>query len=84
MNRIILQSHKGVRIEEPKKCAGCETVCRLVYRYSKSNLGQVYLCIPCKEKALENSFDSLRTENEHLVGKFFLSGGGWETNRSKH
>lgn len=84
MKKVILESHKGVRVEESKKCARCEAICRPVYRYSKSNLGPVYLCIACKEHTLESSFDSSRSDNEHFIGKFITSGGSWETNKNKH
>jgi len=84
INRVILESRKGKRIEERKKCARCELYTIPVYRYAKSNLGTVYLCIPCKTKVFEASFGSLTSENENLIGPKVWSGGRWESNRHKY
>jgi len=84
INGVVLESRKGKRIEERKKCARCELYSSPVYRYAKSNLGVVHLCIPCKSKVFESSFGSLSSENENLIGKLVLSGGKWESNRHKH
>ncbi|MEW6194843.1 MAG: hypothetical protein AB1521_06795 [Bacteroidota bacterium] len=83
INRVILESRKGKRIIERKKCSRCEVYTSPVYRYAQSNLGVVHLCLPCKTKVFEASFGSITSENENLIGHRVLSGGKWESNRHK-
>ncbi len=64
-------------------CSRCGEYHNIVYRYEKSNIGVVCLCLRCKTKVFEASFGSITSENENLIGGRVKSGGKWESNRSK-
>lgn len=81
---IILQSKKGQRQEHKGICNSCHMSKNPIYKYSKSNVGVVFLCNPCKTKVFERSFGSLTLKRDNLIGKNIYSGGAWETNRQRH
>ncbi len=75
--KIILESKRGTKQENPAVCAECKML-STVWSYSKSNYGRVNLCRPCKSLVFDRSFgkiDALDLAN---------TGGKFEGNRHKH
>jgi hypothetical protein len=82
--RIVLNSKRGTKINDYHSCSQCHLHKRPIYKYSKSNIGIVYLCNECKVEVFNRSFGSAGPQGENLIGKSVKSGGGWDTNRRKH
>ncbi len=53
--KIILQSQRGTRIEGAHVCGECGVLERPTFRYARSNVGEVYLCLRCKGGVMEYS-----------------------------
>ena len=53
--RILLESKRGTRIDELRKCGECGLPRHPVFRYAKSNVGPVFLCLQCKGEVMEHS-----------------------------
>jgi len=75
---LLLVSKRGVRINKRMSCDCCKTFRDLLWRYNESNKGVVHICIMCKPKLFDRSFNKVDVLN------FANTGGGFETKRSKH
>lgn len=77
--RIILAVRRGTRVSERTCCDECGIEEKPIWRYSKSNLGVVYLCSRCKRIVFDRSFGSLDAMNTRRVVT-----GQFESNRRKY
>jgi hypothetical protein len=76
---IKLESKKAAeRIDRKAICSNCKTLMRPLWRYSKSNVGEVYLCSLCKPEVFEKSFGSVDALN------VAYQGGQFESDRRKY
>jgi endogenous inhibitor of DNA gyrase (YacG/DUF329 family) len=58
---------RGTRVTTPHLCNECGKVVAPVWRYPRSNRGEVHLCSPCKHKVFRRSFDDVDLMNTRLV-----------------
>jgi len=79
-NRIplILEVRRGTRVSERCKCSECRSWTSVLWRYSKSNRGEVLLCEKCKARAFDRSFGHVD------ASKLALPVGRFESSRKKH
>jgi len=75
---IILESKKAKWIGEKGKCSKCLVTTRPLWKYSKSNWGEIYLCSRCKPIVYARSFEKLDALDVAEQGGLF------ESNRRKH
>jgi hypothetical protein len=61
--KLILVSRRGKRVKELHRCDECGVTEKVLWRYSKSNGGVVYICDRCKGKVFDRSFDELDAMN---------------------
>ena len=71
--KLILQSRRGVRIKEPRRCNECCTMKDGLWRYAKSSEGEVYLCDRCKPIVFDRSFGEVDAFNFVVDGDFEAS-----------
>jgi hypothetical protein len=76
--RVYLESRRGTRVEGPRACTECKQSRAVVWRYARSNLGEVHLCAVCKVRAFERSFGKIDALD------MSVSGGAFESNRRRH
>jgi hypothetical protein len=78
-SHIILRERKGERVEERLDCNGCGKPFNVLWKFTKTNRGVVYLCPTCIGIARKRSFYSKDLlDSEKVVVNSF------ETNRRKH
>ena len=59
--RIILYSKRGTRLIAKRRCANCGLDAGIVWRYSRTNRGEVLLCPRCKNKLFNHSHPKVDT-----------------------
>lgn len=52
LTSLKIDDSRGTRINEFSKCAACRRKFSFVFRYKKTNFGEVHLCSRCKDEAL--------------------------------
>ncbi len=77
---IILKSKKGIRIEEPRKCNGCDKQFNVLWMFTQSNRGVVYLCPDCIGVAKKKSFKA----NQDVLDSKKTLVNNFERNPRKH
>jgi DNA-directed RNA polymerase subunit RPC12/RpoP len=75
--KIILQSKRGTRVSGGQ-CDECNVKEKVLWKFSKSTRGTVYICSRCKPKVLDRSFGT----TDALDSAY--SGGAFEMNPRKH
>ena len=75
---VYLESKRGTKINEIKHCNNCGQLSKPVWRYSKSNFDEVFLCESCKYEVWDRSFGRIDAM-DHAD-----SGGAFEMNRRRH
>lgn len=76
---MTLESKRGTRVEGIRKCDECRETDTILWRYSKSNRGEVYICGRCKQRVRDRSFHRVDIMDTPLVWV-----NPFETNRRKH
>ena len=75
-DKLRLESRRGSKVG-PGRCAECNRPDLELWRYSRSNRGEVHLCRPCKDVVFDRSFGRLDALD-------FAEPGGFESNRRRH
>ncbi len=78
--RIILKSSKAIRDYEHRLCDGCGKQFKMVWRYSESNRGVVYLCEGCNREVRKRSFK----KNQDVLDNHGTLINNFESNPHKH
>jgi hypothetical protein len=76
LKALRLQSRRGQLVDEGQ-CSHCGREALELWRYAKSNQGEVTLCLSCKNVALDRSFGRLDMLDFSLRGAF-------ESKRRRH
>lgn len=79
-SRIILKERKGERVEERRECNGCGKPFNVLWMFTKTNRGIVYLCPTCIGIARKRSFNN----NQDVLDSKKTVVNSFETNRRKH
>lgn len=74
---LIIISKRGSRVGERLICSNCNNYSNQLWQYKESTRGTVLICVMCKPKVFDRSFDKLDALN------FASTGGGFESKRSK-
>lgn len=71
MAKVELRSKRGKKIENSgKQCNECGYSNKILWLYSKSNFGPVYLCSRCKPKVFDRSFGEVDALRMSLPGHY--------------
>jgi hypothetical protein len=75
---IVLYQKRGAIIRARGICSECRVSAPILWKYSKSNRGEVQICGTCRDRILPESFGGRDALDHSHVG------GAFETNRRRH
>jgi len=77
---IILESKRGIGVNETRLCSECSSLESYLWKYSKSNRGIVYICNRCEAKVHRRSFG----KSADLMDTPLVYKSGFESKRRRH